>query len=58
MKVIYGLNGISNRDRLKKLSLKTANRRSAMLKFAFIKKDDAANENFNDLEKEVYSTIK
>lgn len=48
----------SPRYKLKDLALKSKQRREQMKKFIFTEKDKVANENFNDLEKEIYPNIK
>ena len=58
MEMMIEVSSNTTKDRLKKLSLKTKNRRKKMRNFIFVEKDTKANENFNDLEKEVYSSIK
>ena len=47
-----------NSYKLKELSQKTKNRREKMKNYVFTGKDTYANENFKDLEEEVYSNIK
>ena len=48
---------MDSKEKLKRLSLQTKDRRNRMKNFVFTEKDDTANENFNDLENEVYFNI-
>ena len=48
---------VSPKDNLKQLALKSKQRREKMKNLVFTEKDKAANKNFNDLEKEIYSNI-
>ena len=48
---------MDSKEKLKRLSLRTKDRRDRIRNFVFTEKDNIANENFNDLENEVYFNI-